>query len=617
MHLSQLPAKRTRRMQTALYLVCASLCVLVLALMLTASRANTANSDRLGQIPERATQPNDFAPTLRAQSKIILDTHTSALDLDALAEYWLDPDTTTQITAVVARASAGRDLFQRSYAQHIHQSQGKTLWIRFEAHALDSSTRWLLELNSPLIDDAQLFWQDSTGQWMVLRSGDVVPRNLWPLPTRLPTFALQSTSNVPVQYYLRLQNARFPVSLPLTIYRESHWLTHSQTSHLILGAMLGLFTLVLGTSILLAVVQRDTAFAAYVLYLITLGMFILTNSGLTAQYLWPSSPVLADRMNYTLASLLAALGPWLVRLILQPVVRQRAIDRTIAALAICMLILAAFELFAPSQLSYRVLNVGTLAAVALIYSLVVTTWRRADSMARWIAMCFAPVALSALPLIFRNLGWMANNWSTQYGVLIAACIEMPLLLYALSLRSSRRREGLARAMGLPTHDALTGLPNMRIFLEQMHGSITRAQRLKKFYGLILVDMSNHAWFAKEHGGEMADRATVLCATRLQQLIRDVDGLCRIDDSQFALVIEGPCSSVYLTKMCARIGAVAHQPTDILPVGASLKLFTTCALMPTQESEQTGDDANAQLGWLISAAESLPFENHKTVRTIGF
>jgi two-component system, sensor histidine kinase LadS len=614
MHLTPLPSKRTRRIQAYLFFVCVTLCLVVIGLMMTASRVSSAGANGPGQNPVKVMQPTD---TARPQTPIKLNTHTTILALDDLTEYWLDDDTTTPITAVVDRASAGLDLFLRSSDRQVHQSQGKILWIRFEAHTLDSSTRWFLELNSPLIDDAQLFWQDAKGQWMVLKAGDVVPRNLWPLPTRLPTFALQSTGVEPVQYYLRLQNARFPISLPLTIYRESNWLAQTQTANIMHGAMLGLFILVLSTSILMALALRDTAFASFVLYLITLGMFVLSNSGLTPQYLWPSSPLLADRMNYTLACLLAALGPWLVRLILQPAVRQIATDRTIVAVAVFMLALMAVELFAPSQLSYRLLNIGTLTAVALIYTLVVATWRRTDSMARLIAMCFAPVALSILPLIFRNLGWMSNNWSTHYGVQIAACIEMPLLLYALTMRSTRKREGIARAIGLPTHDALTGLPNMRIFLEQMHGSITRAHRFKQSYGLILVDLKNHAWFAKEHGEEIADRATVLCATRLQQLIREVDGICRIDESQFAIAIEGPCSAVYLTKMCARIGAAAHQHTDILPVGANLKLITTCALMPTLDAQQAGDDANAQLGWLISAAESLPHENHKTVRTIGF
>ncbi len=549
--------------------------------------------------------------------QIVLDARSTEVALDALTEYWLDEDLDTPITAVVARANAGRDLFTRSNAHQIHRSQGKVLWMRFEVHTHDLRSRWFLELNSPLIDDARLFWQDAQGQWVMLKAGDVVPRSAWPLPTRLPSFELQDRGTAPVQYYLRLQHSRLPISLPLTIYRDTTWLAAKQTSNLLIGAMLGLIALILSISMLMAAGMRDGAFVAYAVYILALGTFMLTNTGLTSLYLWPSSSVLAERMNFTLAALTAALGPWLARLVLLPVMRQRFFDTVITALALVMLCIAAVELFAPNALSYQLLHIGLLFAVIAIYCLVAATWRRTDSVARWIALCFAPVAIAAVPPVLRNLGLIPNNWLAQYGILIASCIEMPILLYALTLRSIRRREGKARALGLPTHDALTGLPNLRGFLQHMHGSMTRAQRFKHHYGLILIDLSNHAWFVKEHGREMANRATVLCAARLQELIRDVDGICRIDESQFAIVVEGHCNASFITKLSARISACAHQSSNILPVGANLKLFITCALMPTAQSNEAGDDANAQLGWLIAAADAIAQEKHKTMRTIGF
>jgi diguanylate cyclase (GGDEF)-like protein len=232
-------------------------------------------------------------------------------------------------------------------------------------------------------------------------------------------------------------------------------------------------------------------------------------------------------------------------------------------------------------------------------------------------MCFAPVALAAIPLILRNLGAIPNSLLTQYCVPIATMIELPLLFYALLARSNMRREGLARATGLPTRDALTGLPNMRNFLQQLHGSITRARRFQHHYGLLLVELTNHAWFVKEHGREMADRALILATTRLQQQMRDVDSICRIDESNFVILVEGSCNPSQLTKLAARVSASALSPTEILPVGASLRFSISCALMPTEASLEAGEDANAQLGWLIAAAESLPTEQRKLVRSIGF
>lgn len=569
------------------------------------------------QVPQPVAQSASVAVVQRQLPPAILGTEVQHLDLIPFMEYWIDDSKDTSLTALQARSTAGIELFKPSKATDAHRIDGKLLWLRFEIKATDASARWLLELGSPLIDDVRLYWRDANGQWMSLATGDVVPRAQWPVPTRLPSFALPSGNAEGTQYYLRIENARFPVSLPIQIYRDTAYMGENQAEQMLLGALTGLIALMLLASASIAYVRREQAFAAYTVYLLALGVFNLTNTGLTPLYVWNESPLLADRMNYVLAAITSALGPWLVRLIVQPVVRTRAINIVIAMHAMAMLLCAALELWHPSMGSYRLLNLGTLFSVALVYALVAITWQRKEPISRWVALCFAPVALAALPLILRNVGAIPNSWLTQYCVPIATMIELPLLFYALLSRSNMRREGLARAAGLPTQDALTGLPNMRNFLQQMHGSITRSHRFRHKYGLILVELTNHAWFVKEHGREMADRALILTSTRLQQQVRDVDAICRMDESHFVILIEGACNPGQLTKLAARVSASAHAPTEILPVGASLRLSVCCALMPTESSIEAGDDAHAQLGWLIAAAESLPPEQRKLVRSIGF
>lgn len=574
-------------------------------------------NDHRPQTPQPLAPLASSALSQRQLPPVILGAETQHLNLTPLTEYWIDDSLDTTLPALQARATAGVGIFKPSKASDSHLLNGKVLWLRFEVKASEPHARWLLELGSPLIDDARLIWRDKNGQWVSLRAGDVVPRKQWPLPTRQPTFALQGEGTDFVQYYLRIENARFPVSLPMHIYRDSAYLHEHQVELLLLGTLVGLLSLMLLTGVSIALVRREQAFAAYSVYLFALGLFNLTNTGLMPLHVWNESPVLADRMNYVLAGITAALGPWLVRLIVQPVARVRALNLMIALHAMLMLACAALELWYPSLGSYAALNIGTLISVILIYAMVIHTWQRGEAITRWVALCFAPVALSALPLILRNLGAIPTSWITQYSVPVATMIELPLLMYALLARSNLRREGLARAAGLPSRDALTGLPNMRHFLEQMHGSITRAYRFKHSYGLIMVELSNHAWYVKEHGREMADRALIITSTRLQQQLRDVDGICRLDESSFVILVEGACSPGQLTKLAARVSASAHAPTEILPVGASLRLSVCCALMPTAQSGDVGEDAHAQLGWLIAAAEATPPEQRKLVRSIGF
>ena len=570
---------------------------------------------------QQLTQTAAIATTLsfgqNQRPAALLSADLDQLDLTPHTAYWIDEAKDTTVPELLTRLASGAALFKPSQPTDTHQVHNKVLWLRFDAIASAPSSRWLLEFGSPLVDDVSLFWRDKNGLWRSQKAGDVVPRKGWPLPTRLPTFELPLESADAVQFVMRIENARVPVSLPMHIYRDASYLQSEQTVQMLLGALVGLIGLMLLACICIAIVRREQAFIASSVYLLALGAYNLTSIGLTPLYFWNESPFLADRLNYVFAALTAALGPWLVRLIVQPITRANMLNTLLAVQAIAMLLCGAAELWFPTRLSYAILNGGVLLSVVLVYAMLALTWQRGEAITRWVALCFAPVAFSALPVILRNLGAIPNSWLTQAVVPIATAIELPLLMYALLARSNMRRESLARAAGLPRQDALTGLPNMRHFLEQMNGSILRAERFGHTYGLLLVELTNHAWFVKEHGNEMADRALILTSSRLQQLMRDVDIVCRLDDSNFVILVEGACKPAQLTKLAARISAAGHASTDILPVGATLRLAVCCALMPTADSNTAGNDAQEQLAWLIAAAETLPAEQRKLVRSVGF
>jgi two-component system, sensor histidine kinase LadS len=590
------------------------LCLLLGGWSLTALQAQSTASTPAGDVllPKLPFLPQQSQlPTIRLQKS------TRGIDINDQSSYWIDPSTDTTPDQVLARATSGAELFQANSSRKSLAVHQNVLWLRFETLAEVPDTRWLLEIASPLVDDVQLFWRYGQGRWQVQKSGDVVPRTQWPVQTRMPTFYLEQEIGKPTEYLVRVVHQRAPVSLQLKIWQDSAFVASQQTQMLLLGVFFGLVLLVLLASLAMATVMRDVTFLAYSGYLLTLGGFMFTNVGLSATYLWPHSPVWADRAVFVLACLTAAAGPWFVRTILQPVTRRRSIDSAIAATVVVMLTMALVEAWAPSKLSYLLINSSTMFALLLIYAMVFATWQRDDKATRWVAVGFIPVVLGVIPLLARNLGLIPNSDLTQYSVLIGSALEMPILLCALLLRSARRRDNIMRATGLPKQDALTRLPNLRALLDQLHGVITRASRYRHRYGLILVELTNEAWFAKEHTRETADRALILLASRLQHASREVDLVSRIDATHFAMVIEGPCSARTMANLATRIAAYGHTPYEVLPVGATLKLKITCALLPLPASADTADDANAQLGWLIAQADGQPADSRKTIHTLGF
>lgn len=562
-------------------------------------------------------QPWALAQPLNAPGvqSVELGVQLKNVALDAHSEYWLDTTGTVTVEQLYARADSASLFAPRQYAQN-HNIHGKALWIKFDAPITDPSARWYLEIAMATLDEATLYWRDSSGSFKQLRAGDTVPRAQWPQADRFATFRL-SESAQPATYYLRIKQDRTPFSAPLYIYRDSQLVEQREREHFALGAYFSLILLIACCCLAMASTMRDNTFVQYFLYVLTIGGYQAAYTGIGAQYLWPSFTRWADKANFVLPAMATIAGLVFVRILAKPAVFMPPLDKAVIALLCAQTVNTALELVYPTWLGFQLLGWLTIGIVACVYAVVWFGWTRGDRNMRWTAIAFLPVVIGVLPQLMRNAGWINSNFFTQYGVTIGSALEMPILLYALVLRANARREGMARAAGLPTQDALTGLANMRELLRNIHGAMTRASRYSQQYGLVQIELTNYHWFVKEHGREMGDKALVLLSTRLQLLSRDVDTCGRLNENSFALLIEGPCTPSRAAKVAAQIAACAHRPTELLPVGASLKLQITCALMPDLQALELGDDANAQLGWLIHRSEMLDDEPRKTIRTLNF
>lgn len=602
---------RTLTRALATGIACACLCMGSMAAAQTSLPANTLPALQLGPAVTR-------------------------LAIDTQSEYWVDQTGEARIEELEARASDGgllaplhAPLFTPRTAAQMHTIHGRALWIRFNAHMTDPQARWFLELGLSGVQTVDLYWRNKAGQWMQLRAGNLIPHAQWPVPGRSPVFplsqeqvattvpGLSTASTASTVYYLRITNERAPFSAPLSIYRDTELVAQREMEYTFIGAYAGLTLLIATVSLALGLAMQDRSFYSYVLYLMTLGAFQMNFLGVGGQYLYPHATSWVNLASYVLPPLAAAAALWFVRSVIRPRQFAQWLDSAAAGLTTALLGLALYAGLVPTHTTFQIVNTLCIASVLFVYVVIGSAWLRGNSAVRWIAVGFLPVVLGALPPMLRNTGLISTSFITQYGITLGAFIEMPVLLYALMLRSSNRRVGLARAAGLPNTDALTGLFNTRRLLQKMDGATTRALRFKKPYGLLLVELTNHNWFVKEHGAEMGNRALVLLGMHLQRIARDVDTAARLEGNQFILLAEGPCDPSYAAKLATKIASIAHARSNLLPVGATLKLRITCALMPDPAALEHGEDASAQLAWLIEHAERTALDPRKLVRTLNF
>ncbi|SFU96849.1 diguanylate cyclase (GGDEF) domain-containing protein [Polaromonas sp. YR568] len=537
------------------------------------------------------------------------------IELAEHSQYWID----TTGTAVVEQVEAWEyDLpFARRPAGHTALLDGQVMWIRFNAMQLDLSQRWALEVSSAGVDAVSLHYRDAIGNWVEQKAGDSIPVSRWPRPDRFPVFELDTEQTRPVTYFIRIEHARTPFSAPLFIYSHPALLAQRMQEQFLLGAYFGLTVLMALVAAAYAVAFRDRSFASYAVYIAALAAAQAGLLGIGGQYLWPDFAGWNNLSSFLLPVLAACSGIWFARVVTRPRQFSAVLDWLSMKLMVALALLAVVDVFLPTRASFLAVTLLIVVAMAVVCVMVFIAWQRGDVTMRWIALGFVPVILTAPFPILRNLGLIPISFLTQYGLTLGAALETPLLFYGLLRRAAQRREARARAAALTQTEPLTGLTNLHTFEERLHDALLRSNRYKHLSALLLVDLSNHGWFAKEHGRQIADYALVLTGSCLRKLARDIDIAARVGDSEFALLIEGPVTAAQAVAAATQLVARALQPSDLLPVGSHLKLHVAIALVPDATCTSQHLDASEHLHYLLASLREMPANTRKSIKTVNF
>ena len=129
-----------------------------------------------------------------------------------------------------------------------------------------------------------------------------------------------------------------------------------------------------------------------------------------------------------------------------------------------------------------------------------------------------------------------------------------------------------------SHDALTGLPNRRLFFERLQLAIARARRESRLLAVICLDVDNFKQVNDGHGHGAGDALLNCFAQRLVQCVRTTDTVARIGGDEFALILEGLHDVESGRSVAEKIVAAMRRPfavnedaTTELSASASLGL----------------------------------------------
>jgi len=88
------------------------------------------------------------------------------------------------------------------------------------------------------------------------------------------------------------------------------------------------------------------------------------------------------------------------------------------------------------------------------------------------------------------------------------------------------------------YDALTRLPNRRLFLDRLHQAQLNSARQKSHVAVMFLDLNNFKELNDTHGHDIGDQLLMDVARRLQCTVRESDTVARLGGDEFIVMLEG-------------------------------------------------------------------------------
>ncbi|MGI9132368.1 MAG: diguanylate cyclase domain-containing protein [Rhodoferax sp.] len=141
-----------------------------------------------------------------------------------------------------------------------------------------------------------------------------------------------------------------------------------------------------------------------------------------------------------------------------------------------------------------------------------------------------------------------------------------LLRYAEDLRQLMEQKGVLESRAkdldrLANYDALTSLPNRRLFLDRLAPMVSQSRRPEDSFTLIFIDLDGFKQINDTLGHEIGDRVLQTVATRLVSSVRDTDTAARLGGDEFVIIARTLVGDENIAGFCAKAIRILTQPIE--------------------------------------------------------
>ena len=402
-------------------------------------------------------------------------------------------------------------------------------WARVTVRNRGNASRFIyLRQDYPLIDLLDLYEPVAGGGWHKHATGDRTPFGTRDVEHRDFLFPVTVPAHSDVTYYLRFRS-QGPIDINLSLLDPNTLTAEVSREQLAYGVYFGCVIMLLVWSGLVFIAVRDGAFLAYFAYVATFGLYMMVNTGLAYQYLWPDSPRWANTCLLVLLSVSLLTAVQFSTTILRAAdytPRLNRVARVLQILAICAVALSPVVDYA--VLVQPVSFLVTLAVIFMI-TLGIVSLLAGSRPARPYVIAWGAFLAGSMVFLLKNFGVLPHTFFTQHSWQVGSLLEMILLSMTLSSRMSELQHQSRT-------DALTLLGNRRLFNDKLPEEFERARQQNHPLALLVLDIDKFKHYNDMHGHAQGDEAVKAVAHALRKHARKPHVACRYGGDEFCVIL---------------------------------------------------------------------------------